>query len=200
MSARTVRAKTRTTSIARILIWATFATLAAGVVVAIALSNRSVKPIDTEAPPFNPLAAGNAAPPFSVATTRGPFTLADAKKPVFLEVFATWCPHCQRETAVINRLYDRYKQQLDFVAVSGNQYANDRVSPESLADVLGFAQFFNVRYPIAYDGSLGVAKSYLQGGYPTIAIIGADKRISYIGSGEVGEGALAFQIRRALQK
>lgn len=200
MSARTLRAKTRTVPIARIVLWATVAMLSAGVLVAIALANRSVKPIDSQAPPYNALAVGDAAPPLSVATTQGPFILADAQKPVFLEVFATWCPHCQRETAVINSLYDRYKQSVDFVAVSGNPYAHDRVSPESQADVLGFAQFFKVRYPIAYDGSLDVAKSYLQGGYPTIAVITQGKRIAYIGSGEVSEQKLASEIRRVLAK
>ena len=200
MSARTLRAKTRTVSIKRIVLWATVAVLGAGVLLAVALSNRSVKPIDTEAPPYNALTVGDAAPPFSVATTQGPFSLADATKPVFLEVFATWCPHCQHETAVINALYDRYKRSVDFVAVSGNQYAHDRVSPESLADVLGFAQFFKVRYPIAYDASLDVAKSYLQAGYPTIVVIRADKRIAYIGSGEVSQQTLVSQLRRVVAK
>lgn len=200
MSARTLRAKTRAVPIQRIVLWTTVAVLGVGILAAIALANRTVEPVDTKAPPYNALTVGAAAPPFSVATTQGPFTLADAKKPVFLEVFATWCPHCQRETAVINSLYDRYKQSLDFVAVSGNEYAHDRVSPETQADVLGFAQYFNVRYPIAYDGSLGVAKSYLQGGYPTIVVITANKRLAYVASGEISEQKLVSEIRRVLAK
>ena len=122
------------------------------------------------------------------------------KKPVFLEVFATWCPHCQRETAVINALYHRYAGKLDFVAVSGSPYANDRLSPESLSDVLGFAHYFKVQYPIAYDASLDVAKSYLQGGYPTIALITGDKRIAYVGSGEIDKRKLVSEILRVYAK
>ena len=37
------------------------------------------------------------APQFEVATTAGYFDLSKTRKPVFLEIFATWCPHCQRE-------------------------------------------------------------------------------------------------------
>jgi thiol-disulfide isomerase/thioredoxin len=199
MSARTARTPVRTFSIKRFLLWSTIAAVVTSVLVAVGIANRSVPPAVTDAPPFNVLSVGDPAPPISVATTQGPFTLATTSGPVFLEVFATWCPHCQRETAVINQLYDRYKGRVDFVAVSGSPYAHDRVSAQSLADVLGFAQFFNVRYPVAYDESLAVAKSYLQGGYPTIAIIGTNKRIAYIGSGEIARKTLDLEIRRQLK-
>jgi thiol-disulfide isomerase/thioredoxin len=51
---------------------------------------------------------GHSAPTFEVSTTGGFFDLATVDKPVFLEVFATWCPHCQRETSVLNDLFDHY--------------------------------------------------------------------------------------------
>ena len=197
MPARTARAQSRALPIRRVLLWSTVAIVIVAAIVTIGLANRLPR-IDTQAPPVTVLSAGQAAPAFSAATTQGVFSLDNAKKPVFLEVFATWCPHCQRETSVINRLYDRYKAGVDFVAVSGSPYAYDRVSPESEADVLGFAQYFKVRYPIAFDGSLAVESAYLQGGYPTIAIIGSDKRISYIGSGEIAAHTLAAEIQRVL--
>src|SRR5580692_2179142 len=106
------------------------------------------------------------APQFEVATTAGYFDLSKTRKPVFLEVFATWCPHCQRETAVIDRLYQKYRSRVDFVGVSGSDTAIDGTSPASQADVLNWVRRFNVRYPVAYDASLGVANSYLQGGFP----------------------------------
>lgn len=127
---------------------------------------------------------------------QGTFALTSVRRPVFLEVFATWCPHCQRETKVLNRLYEKYKDRLAFVAVTGSPYGGDRTSPESEADVLAFAKYFNVRYPIAFDPSLSVAKSYLKGGYPTIVLIGAGKRVEFVASGEVPESTLESQIRQ----
>jgi thiol-disulfide isomerase/thioredoxin len=179
-----------------IALWVTIAIIAIGIVVAIAISNRVVPQSASEAIPYSSLAAGDPAPEFSAETTQGPFALSGAGRPVFLEVFATWCPHCQRETAVLNRLYEKYKDRLDFVAVTGSPYGSDRTSPESQADVLAFARYFNVRYPVAFDASLDVAKSYLQGGYPTIVMIGTDKRVKFIGSGELSESVLESQIRR----
>ncbi len=199
MHVRSARAHARTFPVRRLILWLSVAVLSVGAVVSIAIANRSVPPIAENAPPYHFLSVGDSAQPFSVATTQGMFSLAATHRPVFLEIFATWCPHCQRETAVLNKLYEKYGKHIDFVAVSGSPYARDRASPESLSDVLGFVQYFRVRYPVAFDGSLAVAGKYLQGGYPTIAVIAPDKRIAYIGSGEIAQTDLDSAIRRAFR-
>jgi len=198
MSVRSARRAARVNPFRRIALWVTIGVVSVGALVAIAVANRTVPQIATSAPPISTLAKGDVAPEFSATTSQGAFDLASAPTPVFLEVFATWCPHCQRETAVLNRLYAKYGRRLAFVAVTGSPYASDRVSTESEADVLAFGRYFNVRYPLAYDPSLSVANHYLQGGFPTIAIIGTDKRVRFVGSGEVPETTLESQIRRAL--
>jgi thiol-disulfide isomerase/thioredoxin len=200
MSVRSQRGRARTLPVRRFILWTTVAVIAIGAIVSIAISNRSIPPIAENAPPYNFLSVGESAPALSAVTTQGAFSLKSTRLPVFLEVFATWCPHCQRETVVLNRLYERYKGRVAFVAVTGSPYAHDRVSPESMADVLGFVQYFKVRYPVAFDGSLTVANKYLQGGFPTLAIIGAGKRIAYIGSGEIAQAKLDSAIRQVLQR
>ncbi len=152
-----------------------------------------------QAPTVSKAQAGQPAPNFAVATTAGLFELNKTNKPVFLEVFATWCPHCQRETAVIDRLYRAYKSRVDFVGVSGSDTGMDNTSPASQLDVLNWMQRFDVQYPVAYDASLNVANSYLQGGFPTIAIIGRDKNVAYLNSGELSYGELAAAIQKALR-
>jgi thiol-disulfide isomerase/thioredoxin len=196
MSRRSSRQSGRSIPLHMIALWVTIAIVAIGILVAIALSNRVVPQSASEAIPYSSLAVGDPAPEFSVETPQGPFALSGAGRPVFLELFATWCPHCQRETAVLNRLYEKYKDRLDFVAVTGSPYGSDRTSPESQTDVLAFVRYFNVRYPVAFDASLDVAKRYLQGGYPTIVMIGTDKRVKFIGSGELQESVLDSHIRR----
>ena len=148
---------------------------------------------------------GQTAPVFQAATTGGLFDLAKTDKPVFLEVFATWCPHCQRETAVIDKLYTAYGSRVAFVAVSGSGTAMDGTSESSPADVLSFAQQFNVRYPIAYDPLIrepnnpkSVANLYLQGGFPTFAVIGKDKKVAYLNSGEISYNDLAAELNNVL--
>jgi thiol-disulfide isomerase/thioredoxin len=137
------------------------------------------------------------APQFQVSTTNGPFDLNAATKPVFLEVFATWCPHCQRETVVLNKLYAAYKNRVSFVAVDGSDLAMDSVAPASQLDVLNFQERFKVQYPVAFDGPLTVANLYLQGGFPTIAIIDTKKTITYLNSGEVPYQDLATALNQS---
>ena len=200
MHVRSARAHARTFPVRRIILWASISLVSIGAIASIAIANRSIPPMAETAPPYNQLSVGDAAPLFSAATTQGAFSLGATHRPVFLEIFATWCPHCQRETVVLNQLYKKYENRIAFVAVTGSPYAHDRASPESMPDVLGFVQYFRVEYPVAFDGSLAIANKYLQGGYPTIAIIGPDKRIAYIGSGEIAEANLESAIRRALQR
>lgn len=154
----------------------------------------------SQAPTVGTAAMGQPAPEFRLATTAGPFDLAKADKPVFLEVFATWCPHCQRETAVIDKLYSNYKARVDFIAIPGSDTGMDGTSPSSQLDVLTFQQKLNVRYPIAaYDPTLSVANLYLQGGFPTIAVIGKDKKVSYINSGEITYDELQKELNKAIK-
>jgi cytochrome c biogenesis protein CcmG, thiol:disulfide interchange protein DsbE len=153
----------------------------------------------SQSPVVGKAQVGQPAPLFEVSTTAGLFDLSKADKPVFLEVFATWCPHCQREAAVIDRVYRKYRTSVDFVAVSGSDTAMDGTSTSSELDVLDWARRFHVAYPVAYDPLLNVANLYLQGGFPTIAIIGRDKKISYLDSGEISYQDLSAAVEKVLR-
>jgi thiol-disulfide isomerase/thioredoxin len=151
----------------------------------------------SKAPTVGTASLGKAAPDFVTATTSGEFTLSKIDKPVFLEVFATWCPHCQRETAVINRLYANYSARVAFISIPGSTTGMDGTSPESQLDVFAFTNRFSVKYPVAaYDPNLTIGNQYLQGGFPTLAVIGKNKIVSYLNTGEVSYDELS----RALQK
>ncbi len=152
----------------------------------------------SESPIIGKAQVGDTAPEFVVSTTAGLFDLAKTTKPVFLEVFATWCPHCQRETAVIDRLYKAYGRRVDFVAVSGSDTAMDGVSESSQLDVLNFVQHFKVQYPVGYDPILDVANLYLQGGFPSFAIIDKNKRVAYLNSGEQPYNELSAALNKVL--
>ena len=176
-----------------IILYATIAAVVVGAIVAVALASRvpqSAQTINKKAA----IAVGQTAPQFSVATTAGPFDLAAVSTPVVLEVFATWCPHCQHEVPVINALSKQYAGKVAIVGVSGSPYGVDGSSPENQADVMQFVQKLGVTYPVAFDPELKVASNYLQGGYPTIVIIDAKKKIRYINDGEVAPADLAKAI------
>jgi thiol-disulfide isomerase/thioredoxin len=179
------------------IIYGSIALVLIGIVVAVAISSSTPPPLPAPQPVS--LKIGDPAPEFQVSTDAGPFDLAAAKgKPVFLEVFATWCPHCQRETVILNHVYDAYKDRVSFVAVSGHPLGMDRTSPETQADVMNFVQQFSVRYPVAFDANLDVARKYFQQGYPSIIIIGKNGTIKTVLSGEAPEKQLISSLDRAL--
>jgi thiol-disulfide isomerase/thioredoxin len=182
----------------KLIMYGSLGLLAIIAIVAVALASRVPKAA-SDAPMYAKLAVGDPAPQFAAATTAGPFDSSKTGgKPVLLEVFATWCPHCQHETSVLNELYGKYNGKLDIVAVSGSNIGIDSNAPESQADVINFAQQFNVKYPIAYDSSLDVAKKYLQGGFPTIVLIDKTGKIAYVDSGEIDPGTLSKHINTTL--
>lgn len=153
----------------------------------------------SQAPALGTAEEGKPAPQFEVATTGGLFDLSKADKVVFLEVFATWCPHCQREVKVVDRLYRQYKSRVEFVAVSGSDTAMDGLSTSSELDVLNWVNRFKVAYPVAYDPLLNVAHLYLKGGFPTFTIIGKDKIVKYRDDGEISYDELNAALKAALR-
>jgi thiol-disulfide isomerase/thioredoxin len=185
----------------RAILYVTLALVICIIIAVVAFYSRVPKTA-SEAPTQANIKVGQTAPEFDVATTAGPFDLKSSLasgKPVFLEVFATWCPHCQRMTTVLDQLYKQYGARIAFVGVAGSPYGIDGSTPESQADVVRFQQDFNVQYPIAFDPSLGVASKYLQGGYPTLVIIDKAGKIAYLNSGEISQQELATQIGKTLQ-
>jgi thiol-disulfide isomerase/thioredoxin len=185
----------------RMFLYVTLGLAVAIVIAVVAFYSRVPKTAST-APLQANIKVGDSAPEFAVATTNGPFDLKQVQatgKPVFLEVFATWCPHCQREVTTIDALYKKFGNQIAFVGVSGSPYGMDGSTPESQSDVIQFQQQLGVAYPIAYDPGLDVAGKYLTGGYPTIAIIDKSGKVAYLNSGELSSADLTKQINKVIQ-
>ncbi|HUY41140.1 MAG TPA: TlpA disulfide reductase family protein [Candidatus Dormibacteraeota bacterium] len=150
------------------------------------------------APAMSALQTGSAAPEFRIPSTAGLFDLDRERRPVLVEIFASWCPHCQHETAVLNRLYGAFESRVAFIAIPGSTTGMDGSSPESEADLLNFIERFHVAYPVAvFDPQLTVANEYIQGGFPTIAVVGTNKKILYVSTGEIPYQTLASALNKA---
>jgi len=160
--------------------------------------NTIVPESATKAVGSSKLKVGDTAPEFTAQTNAGNFDLQSVSTPVLLEVFATWCPHCQRETIVLNDLATKYQGKLAMVAVSGSATDATGSAPETQTDVNAFGAAYKVRYPIAFDPELKVAGLYLKTGFPTLVLIGTNKKIVWMQDGEVTEATLEKAIRSAI--
>ena len=169
------------------LTYVTIGVVVIAAIAAIGLANRGV--ISNASTTVNPnatkITVGSVAPTFNITTNAGPFDLASVNTPVFLEVFASWCPHCQHEVPIVDALAKAYAGKVAFIGISGSPYGIDGQSPENQADIDAWVQKLNVTYPIAFDPDLKIANLYLQGGYPTIVMIDSHKVVRYVNSGEL---------------
>jgi len=182
----------------KLIMYGSLVAVVVAIVVAVGWSSR-VQKAATDVPiSDSKLKVGDTAPAFAIATNAGNFDLAQVSTPVLLEVFATWCPHCQRETSVLNDVASKYAGKVAMVAVSGSPYGVDGSSPETQNDVNGFSEHFAVRYPVAFDPNLKVAQLYLKSGFPTLVLIDKNKKIAWMKSGEIPETDIAAAIKNVL--
>lgn len=52
------------------------------------------------------------------------------KKPTIVYFFATWCPFCARDFAVVDQVYPKYKDKVDFIAMSLDLNEDERIIRE----------------------------------------------------------------------
>ncbi len=196
------KSTTTSASSRKTILYATIAVVIVGVVVAIGLASRSsvVPENATKAVGLSKLKVGDTAPQFSIATNAGTFDLAGVSTPVLLEVFAPWCPHCQKEAPILNDLAAKYAGKLAIVAVSGDAVDYDHNTAESESNVHVFADQYQTRYPIAFDRDLKVAALYLRQGFPSVYLIDKNKRVRFEQEGEIPEPVLVKAIDSALGK
>ena len=105
------------------------------------------EPASTARPPTNPnlLKPGKLAPGFTLKTPQGQtVSLSDFRgKPVLLELFATWCPHCQAEAPHLAKLATELQPKgVAFVSINADS--------ENAASVYAFHRYFGLSFPTFY--------------------------------------------------
>lgn len=139
------------------------------------------------------LANGSEAPDFNLPGTDGKtYTLSQFKgKPVALEFMAPWCPHCQEDSTVFNKIYNDYKGKgLVMLGINASPYGKDagpNTKPTiTMDDQKWFVQTFTVPYPLLFDapfdsaGSLDMKQRQTWGidYFPTVYFIDKTGKIS----------------------
>ena len=95
--------------------------------------------------------------------------LSDTDKPIFINIWATWCGPCRTELPSINSLYDKYKNDIEFILVSPN---------ESIEILKEFAKDNNYKLPI-YTAIDQIPSQLQTNSYPTTIIIDKNKIITH---------------------
>ncbi|MGH2410370.1 MAG: TlpA disulfide reductase family protein, partial [Chloroflexota bacterium] len=136
------------------------------------------------------------------------YKLSDLKgKTVLLEFFAVWCPHCQRESTVINQLDTNFGPKgLQTLAVLASPYGRNYdtsggsdTSIVTKSDVRWFEKTFGVQHPTLIDPTFATVNTYNATSYPTLYVVDRKGVIRYANTGEQPYSALAAAITAALK-
>ena len=133
--------------------------------------------------------AGSPAPEFQALTLAGDTVSLESLRgaPVLLNLWATWCAPCRRETPFLQTLHERYAPAgLQVVGVSTDTRA-------AAPDVEAFVQEFGVTYRILHDPDGRSMDLFSAIGLPSTYLIGSDGEVLWLRLGEVREGDRGFQ-------
>ena len=126
--------------------------LTIGVVVAVAFMSGGTGEDGRRAGSLN--GEGGLAPNFVLNLLGGgKVALADyrGEKPVVIDFWASWCPNCRRDMPVLNKLYEKYKDQIEVIGVN---------LQERESTVEKYITAAGITFPIALDPSGKTAGAY----------------------------------------
>lgn len=135
-------------------------------------------------PALSDVAVGDKAPDFKLDSLDGKtIKLSDyTNKPTLLVFWVSWCPHCQREVPVIQKVYTDLKGKgMNVVGVNVD---------EELDDAKTFVKDNKVTFPNAQglsDEGRKVLDTYAVEGVPTIFIIDKTGKVTVTEVGEMSE-------------
>lgn len=163
-------------------------------------------------PTAHPLQVGETAPNFDLPTVNGTrYTLAAQRGHiVLLELFAVWCPHCQREAAILNQIEQHFGTSgLRALAILASPFGKNYdisgqtdLSPATAADVTWFKTTFNVAHPLLIDRNYTTVNRYglVANGYPTIYLLDRNGVVRYAASGDQPYQQLATAVSAAARR
>ncbi|HMO57217.1 MAG TPA: redoxin domain-containing protein [Roseiflexaceae bacterium] len=161
------------------------------------LFQEVAKPERTAVPEGADIAALTAkpAPPFTLETVDGRIvSLSDYQGQVVLvNIWATWCPPCVRETPRLVRVYEEFKDQ-GFVMLGINTTYQDKRDA-----VTTFVRDQKISYPVLLDLDGTVGTVYGGRLMPTTYLIDRDGKIVVTKVGEVDEAQLREQVAALLR-
>ena len=153
-----------------------------------------VRTVSAEGPGTTTLNA-KPAPDFTLEAVGGQrVSLSDYKgKVVMLNLWATWCPPCVRETPQLIRVYEQYRDQGFVILGINTTYQDDRAKVEQFVSDKG------VSYPILLDVDDEFGQKYGARLLPTSYLVDRDGKIVTTKIGEIDEAQLGEQVQALLK-
>lgn len=122
---------------------------------------------------------GQAMPAFTIVSDNGQkISSASLKgKVILVNLFATWCPPCQKELAEVQKtLWPKYKDNKDFVLlVIGREHTD--------ADLLKYNEKKGFTFPLYPDKNRAIFNVFAKNLIPRSYLVGKDGKVIYASKG-----------------
>ena len=112
-------------------------------------------------------------------------------KPLIVDIFGTWCPNCHDEAPVLEKLYQKYRDQGLVIVGLGYEYVDD--TERNLRQFAIYREKFGITFPLLLAGTTDpgqIAKTLPQlvgfGAYPTSIFIDRNGHVKAILAGFTG--------------
>lgn len=122
-------------------------------------------------------ATGSKAPDFewNDAISGKPMRISSLGKPALVNFWGTWCPPCRQEMPEMQKLYNTYKDRVEFVGVSmGPRDSADAVRTFINHPPTGANGPFTYTWRFVHDGNYDVATRYQVTAVPSSYFVGTD--------------------------
>ena len=142
--------------------------------------------------------SSKAAPDFSVQTISGDNVSFNSliNKPLVLNFAASWCGPCELEAPVLEKMYEKYKDKVNFFGIAIRDQKEDQQA---------FAQKHGLQFPIGLDPDGKVLYNYQKAGkvnlsgIPTTFFIDKDGNIQAFFIGPLTEAAFEQKLASILK-
>ena len=101
------------------------------------------------------------------------------KKPVLVSFFYVGCEPCKREMAELERLKKSYGDEIEFILISTDKEGSSVVKP--------YIKKHGITLRVLTDEYNDIAAKFKVTSYPTLIVIGRDKKIKFRSSGKPEE-------------
>ena len=117
---------------------------------------------------------------------------------VVLDFWATWCVPCQHELPVIQRVYDKRKNDVAFFAVDGVMTDAPGDAGDTAERAAAYFRRGGYTIPLAWDGGAVLENAFKPAGFPTLLILDREGRVRIRHTGYLASEDLEANLLRAI--
>ncbi len=121
-------------------------------------------------------------------------------KPLVLVFFKTYCPHCQNEEVFLKKVYQSYRNQVQFLGIAVNEQGTSGrlIAPTSVYAqevTRSFVNQYGWTFPVLIDDYGRVQRELAGTVVPSIVLVDAEGMIEHVVKDTLSQGALKSLIQ-----